>query len=117
MYDQGNIVSVKSTFEFRSSYKPQYKIFTIEYLNGHWVLRSNLPEGVNQVWVFGDPTELTTYAISWLAMQSDRIIKRINQCIEYSHQLDKKNAEQKDAKVRYLCNFLGIPAENKAEPA
>ena len=116
VYDQGNIVSVKSHFEFRSSFKPQYKIFTIEYLNARWVLRSNLPEGVNQLWVFKEPSKLTTYAVSWLAVQSDRIIKCINQCIEKSHQLDKKNEEERDAKVRYLCDYLGIPAENKTEP-
>lgn len=116
VYDQGNIVSVKSRFEFRSSFKSQYTIFTIEYLNDRWVLRSNLPEGVNQLWVFKDPIKLTTYAVSWLAVQSDHIIKHINQCIEKSRQLDKKNEEQ-DAKVRYLCDYLGIPAEDKAEPA
>ena len=114
VYDQGNLVSVKSRFEFRSSFKPQYKIFTIEYLNERWVLHSNLPEGVNQLWVFKDPIKITTYAVSWLAVQSDRIIKHIKQCIEKSRQLDKKNEEERDAKVRYLCNYLDIPAENKA---
>ena len=114
VYDQGNIVSVESRFEFRSSFKPQYKIFTIKYLNERWVLRSNLPEGVNQLWVFEDPIEITTYAVSWLAVQSDRLIKRINNCIEESHQIDKKNDERRDTKVRYLCNYLGIPADNKA---
>jgi len=116
VYDQGNIVSVKSRFEFRSSFKPQYKIFTIEYINECWVLRSNLPEGVNQLWVFKDPDKITTYAVSWLAVQSDRIIKHINHCIEKSHQLDKKNDEERDKKVRYLCDYLGIPADNTAEP-
>jgi hypothetical protein len=116
VYDQGNIVSVKSRFEFRSSFKPQYKIFTIEYINECWVLRSNLPEGVNQLWVFKDPDKITTYAVSWLAVQSDRLIKRINDCIEELHQLDKKNEEERDTKVRYLCDYLGIPADNKAEP-
>ena len=114
VYDQGNIVSVKSRFEFRSSFKSQYTIFTIEYISEHWVLRSNLPEGVNQLWVFKDPIKLTTYAVSWLAVQSDRIIKRINHCIEQSRQLDKKNEEEHDKKVRYLCDYLGIPAEKKA---
>jgi hypothetical protein len=117
VYDQGNIVSVESRFQFRSSFKPQYKIFTIEYLNNRWVLRSNLAEVVNQLWVFVDPHEITTYAVSWLAVQSDRLIKRINDCIEELHQIDKKNEERQDTKVRYLCNYLGIPADSKAEPA
>lgn len=117
VYDQGNIVSLESHFEFRSSFKPQYKIFTIKYINERWVLRSNLPEGVNQLWVFGDPDKITTYAVSWLAVQSDRLIKHINNCIEESHRIDKKQEEERDTKVRYLCNYLGIPADDKAEPA
>lgn len=117
VYGQSNIVSVESHFEFRSSFKPQYKIFTIKYINERWVLRSNLPEGVNQLWVFGDPDKITTYAVSWLAVQSDRLIKRINNCIEKSHQIDKKREEERDTNVRYLCNYLGIPADGKAEPA